>query len=214
MRAGRHLRANVVGYLALAVALGGTSYAAISLPAKSVGAKELKPNAVNSKKVRNRSLKAVDFRRGQLPPGEVGLRGPQGPGGAPGLDGLQGPPGPTFAAETDGANNPSTSPDGPALSTLTFTPPSAGKLLVRSFQPDTDVNCSTGSGFAGLYLDGARIPGTYTRMDGLTGAELAGIVEVTAGQHAVSAIGDCPSGDHTGTNSASERTLSVLLLGG
>ena len=36
------MRHNVVAYLALFVALGGTSYAAIRLPANSVGARQIK----------------------------------------------------------------------------------------------------------------------------------------------------------------------------
>src|SRR5919204_5865612 len=80
--------AMMVAFLALLVALAGTSYAAIQLPAGSVGTKQLKKNAVTSKKVKNRSLKAVDFATGQLP---AGPRGPQGPQG---VQGVQGPPGP------------------------------------------------------------------------------------------------------------------------
>jgi hypothetical protein len=41
-----HLRANIVAYLALFVALGGTSYAAVRLPADSVGTKQLKNGSV------------------------------------------------------------------------------------------------------------------------------------------------------------------------
>ena len=38
----RHLRRNAVAYLALFVALRGTSYAAIRLPASSVGTEQLR----------------------------------------------------------------------------------------------------------------------------------------------------------------------------
>ena len=38
----------VVACIALAIALGGTSYAAVTLPRNSVGTKQLKKNAVNS----------------------------------------------------------------------------------------------------------------------------------------------------------------------
>lgn len=38
--------ANIVATLALFIALGGASYAAVTLPANSVGAKQLQPNAV------------------------------------------------------------------------------------------------------------------------------------------------------------------------
>jgi hypothetical protein len=46
-----HLRANLVGWIALFVALGGTGYAAISLPRNSVG----------SAQIRNRSITPVKF---------------------------------------------------------------------------------------------------------------------------------------------------------
>ena len=51
-----HLRSNVVAYLALFVALGGTSYAAISLPAGSVGNRQLK----------NHSISPIKFDRGSI----------------------------------------------------------------------------------------------------------------------------------------------------
>jgi hypothetical protein len=41
-----HLKSNAVAYLALFIALGGTSYAAIRLPAGSVGNRQLKNHAV------------------------------------------------------------------------------------------------------------------------------------------------------------------------
>lgn len=41
-----HVRRHAIGYLALFVALGGTSYAAVRLPANSVGTRQLKPKAV------------------------------------------------------------------------------------------------------------------------------------------------------------------------
>lgn len=46
-----HVRNNVVAYLALFVALGGTSYAAFSLPANSVGNRQLRNGAVTSRKL-------------------------------------------------------------------------------------------------------------------------------------------------------------------
>lgn len=86
-----HARRNVIAYLALFVALGGTSYAAVSLPANSVGGKQLKKNAVTSKKVKDGSLLRVDFKAGQLPAGPRGATGPQGAQGVPGAQGPAGP---------------------------------------------------------------------------------------------------------------------------
>jgi hypothetical protein len=83
--------ANVVAFLALAVALGGTSYAAITLPRNSVGPKQLKANAVMSAKVKNGSLLKKDFKAGQLPAGA------QGPAGAPGAKGDKGETGASAA---------------------------------------------------------------------------------------------------------------------
>lgn len=84
--------AMVLAASALLVALGGTSIAAVSqVPRASVGAPQLKANAVTGAKianntitsvdVRNRSLRRIDFGQGQLPAGPVGAQGPQGPPG-------------------------------------------------------------------------------------------------------------------------------------
>lgn len=80
--------ANVVSCLALFIALGSGAYAATLAP-NSVGSKQIKKDAVNSAKVKDRSLKAVDFKEGQLP------AGPQGPKGDPGAAGAPGAPGGT-----------------------------------------------------------------------------------------------------------------------
>ena len=57
MRRGlKHLQANVVAYMALFVALSGTSYAAASLPANSVGTRQLRNGSVTGRKVAARSL--------------------------------------------------------------------------------------------------------------------------------------------------------------
>jgi hypothetical protein len=55
----------VVSICALLIALGGTAYAA-ALPKNSVGTAQLKKNAVTTKKVDNKSLRAKDFKKGQL----------------------------------------------------------------------------------------------------------------------------------------------------
>jgi hypothetical protein len=86
--------ANLTSLVALFVALGGSSYAALALPKDSVGLRQLKRNAVTSKKVKDRSLRAVDFARGQLPRGERGPAGAQGAAGPQGATGPTGPAGP------------------------------------------------------------------------------------------------------------------------
>lgn len=69
----------VISLVALFVALGGSSYAALKLPRNSVGNKQIKASAVTSPKVKDRSLLAKDFRAGQLPQGATGATGPRGP---------------------------------------------------------------------------------------------------------------------------------------
>jgi hypothetical protein len=82
----------VVALVALFVALGGSSYAALKLPKNSVGSRQIKSGAVTSAKVKDRSLAAGDFKLGQIP---AGPQGPSGAPGSPGRDGAQGVPGPT-----------------------------------------------------------------------------------------------------------------------
>lgn len=53
--------ANVIATLALFIALGGSSYAALKLPRNSVGAAQLRPGAVHSSDVANGSLQAADL---------------------------------------------------------------------------------------------------------------------------------------------------------
>ncbi len=93
--------AMVVACVALLVALGGTSVAAVSqLARNSVGPAQLqfgavtnpkiRSNAVTSAKVRNRSLLRADFAAGQLPAGPTGPQGPAGPAGPAGAAGPAG----------------------------------------------------------------------------------------------------------------------------
>ena len=64
----------VVACIALAIALSGAGYAAIVIPANSVGSVQIKPNAVNSSKVANGTLLKADFRA------RPDSRRPEGPG--------------------------------------------------------------------------------------------------------------------------------------
>ena len=107
-----YVRKHHVALLALFVALGSGAYAAVSIPAGSIGTKQLKKNAVTTKKVKNQSLLKKDFKRGQLPAGargpaglkgdtgEVGPKGEPGAAGTPGAAGPEGPQGPTGTVDT------------------------------------------------------------------------------------------------------------------
>lgn len=101
-----HLRsklsfANVTSVIALFVALGGTGYAAVTLPrnsvgadqlkSRSVGSSELKTNAVTSRSIKSRSVGLSDI----TPAARTALRGQAGPAGP---TGPAGPAGVTFRA--------------------------------------------------------------------------------------------------------------------
>jgi hypothetical protein len=76
--------ANVVACLALFVALGGVSYAALQLPKNSVGSKQLKKKAVTPAKLSPSTKRALAGAPGSIgpagPQGKEGPRGSQGPG--------------------------------------------------------------------------------------------------------------------------------------
>ncbi len=55
-RAFNHLRSNAIAYLALFVALGGTSYAAVTLRAGSVGTRQLRNHSVTPVKLAKGSI--------------------------------------------------------------------------------------------------------------------------------------------------------------
>jgi len=80
---------NGLATLALFVALGGTSYAAVKLPKASVGPTQLRNNAVTSSKVKDRSLHRTDVSATELA-ALGGATGPTGATGAPGPRGVQG----------------------------------------------------------------------------------------------------------------------------
>lgn len=69
---------NVIACLALFVALGGVSYAAMRLPKNSVGSKQIKKGAVTATKL-SASIKKT-FAGAVGPQGKEGPAGPQGPG--------------------------------------------------------------------------------------------------------------------------------------
>ena len=83
--------ANVIATIALFIALGGTGYAALTLPPNSVGPAQLRPSsvgnselhsrAVDSRVIRNKSIRLTDISR----TARDALKGAQGPAGPSGM---------------------------------------------------------------------------------------------------------------------------------
>jgi hypothetical protein len=149
--------ANAASTLALVVALGGTSYAAVELPKNSVGNRQLKANAVTSSKVEDRTLLGKDFKAGELPAGPrgpAGAPGPKGDTGAPGATGAQGVAGPPGVSGWQRIEGPvSLVSPGSYIEASTTCPvgkrvlsggaDAPGLLIMRS-QPDSDTSWTIG----------------------------------------------------------------------
>jgi hypothetical protein len=146
----------VIASLALLVALGGTSVAAVavtSLPRNSVGNIQLKTNAVTSSKVKNGALLRADFKSGQVPAGPQGPAGPPGPTGSTGPAGAAGAAGvasPGYVAQVITANSTSSS----STSSTSFTDLNNASVNVTVPTGETDglivffsgqSNCSGGT---------------------------------------------------------------------
>jgi hypothetical protein len=117
-----HFRGNVVAYVALFVALGGSSYAAVQLAPGSVHSRalakgavtksKLAKNSVTSTSIANGTLTSKDFKSGAIlnglkgdagAAGSNGIRGGDGIDGISGISGSNGAPGPAGPAGIDGS---------------------------------------------------------------------------------------------------------------
>jgi hypothetical protein len=179
----RPQHATVVAYLALFVALGGVSYAAIKLPANSVGSKQIKKsavtksklkkgavtsskikaNAVTSRLVKDGSLQTADF--AQLP---AGAQGPPGVPGEPGTAGATGPPGPTFGdvgLTTGCCASPTPTAAASVTASRTVTLPAAARLYVFGSVRAVIENCSSSCTMQwGLRVDGVAVSGSGRKL--------------------------------------------------
>jgi hypothetical protein len=141
-----HLRSNVVGYVALFIALSAGAYAA-GLPRDSIKSKQIKDgqvktvdladDAVTGSKVADGSLSGADL-GGSLPQGAAGPQGPQGPQGT-------------------------TCPQGPAGS-----PDTPAQILAKLDEVD-----GTSSGLDADYLDGLSSQ-LYVKTNDTPGGDLGG----------------------------------------
>ena len=92
---GRPSPAMVVAFIALCVGVTGGAFAAATIDSGdivngSITKKDLHKNSVNTKKVKNKTLKAVDFAPGQLEQGVQGIPGLKGEKGEKGEKGDKG----------------------------------------------------------------------------------------------------------------------------
>jgi hypothetical protein len=148
-----HLRSNVVGYIAVFIALGGT---AVALPGRNtVDSGDIKNGEVGSADVENDGLTGEDIDEGSLtgvqgPQGERGPEGPIGPEGPRGATGAQGPEGPQGA----------TGPQGPA-----GTAGAAGPDFAGSYGNLTIAGNAVGTGEVDGTLDASDLADTNT-LDG------------------------------------------------
>jgi hypothetical protein len=228
-----HLRSNAIAYVALFVALGGTSYAALKIPKNSVGTKQLKSNAVTGPKVKNGSLQVLDFKSGQL---QAGPKGDKGDPGAPGQQGTPGQPGekgdkgapgsgsgvPIIQNSGDAAAQalPTASPDVITNRDTTFTTTADKTTIIVSGFVKADFNCSAGScaNTGGLYLDDARTPIPASSVTGPSGTQtgfpvntIGRIADVGPGQHHV-ALAFKNAGAGTLTASVTGGSGYILLI--
>ena len=141
MRKLRRLRpspALVVASLALFIALGGTSYAVTRLPR----------NSVTTVQVKDFSLLARDFKRGQLRAGPQGPPGPAGPAGpaGPGAKWALVSPSGAIIAQSGGI---SARHAGDGLYVLDFGASVQGHLILASYSRSSDDRSAPGAIRAG-----------------------------------------------------------------
>ena len=106
----RHISpATVIATVALIVALGGTSYAAVALAPNSVGTSQIKEGAVQSSDIKDGTIGSADIAAGAIQASDlskVAAKALDGKDGKDGKDGAQGPAGPAGARGATGATGP------------------------------------------------------------------------------------------------------------
>jgi hypothetical protein len=190
-----HLRANVVGYLALFVALGGTSYAAVQLPKNSVSAKQITTGAVRTAEVKDGSLTSADFSSGVIP--SV-----------------------TWARTNGFTLAPTTTAK---LETITtFTVPAPGRLVVWGRMildaPDAEIDCPSSGLIYELFVDGVPVAGTFVSTDtsidvGQVLMDRQGVsVPVAAGARTIQAGALCTDGTPTLVDVGDQPSVGAILV--
>jgi hypothetical protein len=220
--------ANVIATVALFLALaGGTAFAASQLGKESVGAKQLKKEAVTPAKLSRASKATLAGIAGAT--GPAGPQGPQGPQGLTGERGATGPPGPTAAAQGGGGSPPPIG--GPHTGTLSLPPPTTietsatgqvfvmANVYVGASCPAGTYNCDFD---VGIFIDGQPVPGTGGHSLLIHGSfaeetfHLFGIASgVAAGSHTITVgwNGDSPNPAELASETG-ESHIGAIALGG
>jgi hypothetical protein len=144
----RHLTPSLaISMIALFVALGGASYAAVKIPKNSVGNTQLRKDAVTSAKVKDRSLLATDFKTGQLPRGATGATGATGAAGASGVTAANGTSGSALGITLSGTPQ-------EVMSTTVSSGPAGRMVVTGSFRMYNQTVAAGGSSCT-VIIDGA-----------------------------------------------------------
>jgi hypothetical protein len=232
--------ANVMATIAVFLALGGSSYAALKISGKQVAdhsltGRDIKNGSLKSRQIKNRSLLARDFKAGQLPTGAQGSQGVQGPKGDKGDKGGAGPPGPTFG-ETTNATSSVTGCGPSTLATMTVTVSQPSRILAAAsgawernstnldtatltavlLQDDTIVARSV-QGFASDFATGVQRIGVslnavlFAGNSSFPATETAYVAQ--PGTYTLRLDGGASDGNCTGTSTFWRAYLTYVLLG-
>jgi hypothetical protein len=203
----RHLRSNVVAYLALVVALTtGTAYAAVQVADGSITAEKLAKNSVTSPKIKKSAVKSSDVKDGQLASVDVKDHSLTAADLAPGVV----PSAAWVAGRTYIQADPAATPDTGLVNAYTFTLPRAGRLQVEASFNHQPASCDTGQMYYGAYLDGNPVPGSaFAASSPDVPRTSVSVTTISAGAHTLTVGADCAAGSPTAYSLGS--TYSLVL---
>jgi hypothetical protein len=209
------IRSNVLGLIAIFIALGGT---AIATQGNGKTRPSLPVTSTSAAQVAFASRAHVAKKKGKRgpagPAGPAGPQGAQGLQGIPGIQGIQGPVGPT-AGKSIGTN------DGWAAELSNgqqITTNISGKLLVFGHVDGAHIDCSSGTNVeAGLFVNDVLVPGTAWDMTAGSNKNLSfsGVTNssVSAGVQEVRWGARCIGGGTANLLSANQNGFGVVVLG-